>query len=290
MARQEVAVDPARLFVRQPVLGAQLDDQADGLVRRQVVARQIDDVLAVDHRPAQLGQIGVAAVGALGRGGQPQAEGGHRRARRQRVGRPGQVMALVEHQQAEAVAQVLHVQVGRVVRRDGQRLDRVFAAADEADRHAEAGPKHVVPLADQVQRRRQHQRAAAAIVDGQAGDVGLAGAGGQHDDAPPLGRPPGGQRLAPGRGAASAERAGRRAARRTGGPDPRPRARPAPAPGGRSRSWPPARGSRPCGCPRRTPAGTAAPAGSPASSSVPPRNASVNGAAVGEASSAMSHS
>ncbi len=233
MARQEVAVDAARLFVRQSVLGAQLDNQADGLVRRQVVARQVDDVLAVDHRSAQLGQVGVAAVGAFGRGGQPQAEGGHRRPRRQRIGRSGQVMALVEDQEPEAVAQVLHVQVGRVVRRDGQRLDRVFAPADEADRHAEAGPKHVVPLADQVQRRRQHQRAAAAIVDGQAGDVGLAGAGRAARRRPAPGPPARRPALRPGRGAASAERAGRRGARRTGARDPRPRARPVPAPGGR---------------------------------------------------------
>ena len=56
----------------------------------------------------------------------------------QAVGRAGQVVALVEDDEAEPVAQPLHVQVGRVVGRHGERLDVVVAAAEQADLDAEA--------------------------------------------------------------------------------------------------------------------------------------------------------
>ena len=105
-------------------LGGQLDADPHRLVVGQVGARQLDDVLAVDRGAHQGLQLGLAAVGALGGGGQPQPEGRQAQPRRQRVGGAGQVVALVEHQQAEAAAQVLHVQVGRVVGGDGDRLRR----------------------------------------------------------------------------------------------------------------------------------------------------------------------
>ncbi len=85
--------------------------------------------------------------------------------------------------QAEAVAEPLHVQVRRVVggHRDVEHL--VVAAADDADRHAERRREHVVPLAQEVERRHHHQRAALPREDGERGHVGLAGAGGEHHHA-----------------------------------------------------------------------------------------------------------
>ena len=128
----------------------------------------------------------MAAVGALGRGGQAQAKRRQAGPRRQRVGRPRQVVAFVEDDQAEAPAEVLHVQVRRVVGGDGERLHVVLAAADDAHRVAEGDAQDVVPLADQIERGGDDQRAAALVVDGQAGDPGLARAGRQDDDAASL--------------------------------------------------------------------------------------------------------
>jgi hypothetical protein len=102
-------------------------------------------------------------------------------------------MAFVEHHQAEAAAQVLHVQVGRVVGRDRERLHVVVAAADDADLGCEGGAQSVVPLAHQIQGRRDDQRAALAVVDGHVRDQGLARPGRQHDDAAETGGLPGGQ-------------------------------------------------------------------------------------------------
>ena len=67
----------------------------------------------------------------------PSRNGAMRADGRLAVGRAGQVVALVEDDQAEPVAEPLHVHVGRVVGRDGQRLDVVVAAAEQADLGAE---------------------------------------------------------------------------------------------------------------------------------------------------------
>ena len=115
----------------------------------------------------------------------PRRNGARREPRGERVRRAGQVMALVEDDEAEARAEVLHVQVRGVVGRDGERLDVVIAAADDADRHAEGRAQEVVPLPHEVERRRDDERAAPHGVDRQDRDVRLAGAGRQHDDAAP---------------------------------------------------------------------------------------------------------
>ena len=59
----------------------------------------------------------------------------------------------------------------------------VLAAAHEAHRPAERYREKIVPLAHQVERRRDDQRAATLVVDGHDRHVALARAGGQHDDA-----------------------------------------------------------------------------------------------------------
>ena len=61
--------------------------------------------------------------------------------------------------------------------------DVVLAAADEADGRAEGRAQQVVPLAHEIERRRDDQRAAPLGVDRHARDVRLAGAGRQHDHA-----------------------------------------------------------------------------------------------------------
>jgi len=60
-------------------------------------------------------------------------------ARHARAARARQVVALVENDQSEARAEVLHVEHRRIVRRHGQKLLIVFAASDDPDRTAERG-------------------------------------------------------------------------------------------------------------------------------------------------------
>ena len=121
----EAAVDRALGVVLGALVGRELDLDALGLVLGEELAGQLGDVPAVDDRADQLVELGLAAVGALGRGGQAEAERRERAARGERVRGARQVVALVEDDQAEAGAEVLHVEVGGVVGGDGERLDVV---------------------------------------------------------------------------------------------------------------------------------------------------------------------
>ena len=105
----------------------------------------------------------------------PRRKGARQRARRQRVRRARQVVALVEDDQTEARAQVLGVQVERVVRRDRERLHVVLAPADDADRAAERRREQVVPLPHEVERGGDDEGAAPLVVDGEDRDVALPG-------------------------------------------------------------------------------------------------------------------
>ena len=137
----------------------------------------------------------MGVVGPFGRGGQPQAERGDGAGGRQAVGRAGQVVAFVEDDESKPVAQAVHVQIGRVVGRHGERLDVVVAAAEQADLDAEAQRELVVPLVHQVDGRGDDQGGPAGPLDGHVGQVGLAGSGRQDDHAPAAGVPPGFQPL-----------------------------------------------------------------------------------------------
>ena len=134
------------------------------------------------------------------------------------------------------------MQVRRVVGRHRERRDVVLAAADDADRDAERRAQQVVPLAHEIERRRDDQRAAPLVVDRQAGDVGLARAGRQHDDAAALRAPARPRAPRSGTGAARGARARPARARRSRARDPRrrrpPRAERAPhrRVGGRGRA------------------------------------------------------
>jgi hypothetical protein len=195
LGAQEVPVDLAGGGVLRAFLGGEGDADPYGLVFRQVGAAELDDVLAVDGRPDQHLQICLTTVGAFRGGGQPKAVGRQAQPGGQGVGRTGQVVALVEHHQAEPRPQVFHVQVSRIIGGDGDGLDVVVAAAQQADRFAERRPQPVVPLAHEIQRGRDHQGAPLAILEGQLGDQGLARAGRQHHDAPAAGLLPGRQRF-----------------------------------------------------------------------------------------------
>ena len=114
---------------------------------------------------------------------------------------------------------------------------------------AEGRAQHVVPLAHEIERRRQHQRAAPPVVDGEAGDPGLAGARRQHDHAAVLARLPGRERLGLVGARLAADARAARPARRSRARDRRRRGRPWRAPGAAPRRPTRARGSRRCARP-----------------------------------------
>ena len=93
------------------------------------------------------------------------------------------MVALVEDQQAEAVAPALQVDVGRVVGSDRQRLNVVGTPAHQADGDVEGLAQLAVPLVEQVDGGSDDQRWPSGLANGQNGDPGLAGAGRQHHDA-----------------------------------------------------------------------------------------------------------
>src|SRR4051812_48246156 len=92
-------------------------------------------------------------------------------------------MALVEDDHPETRAQVIHVKERGVVGGHGERTNVVLAAPYQPDRPPERYRQKIVPLAHQIERGRDHERAAALVVDRHDRDVALASAGGQDDDA-----------------------------------------------------------------------------------------------------------
>ena len=155
----------------------------------QVVAAELGDLAAVDDRADQLVQVRMRVIGAFRGRRQPQAERGDGAGRRQAVGRAGQVVAFVEDDEPKPVAQAVHVEIGRVVGRHGQRLDVVVSAAEQPDLDAEAERELVVPLVHQVDGGGDDQGGPAGPLDGHVGQVRLAGPGRQDDHAAAAGRP-----------------------------------------------------------------------------------------------------
>ncbi len=104
-------------------------------------------------------------------------------------------MALVEDHQAEARAEVIHVQARGVVSGHRERREFVATAAHDADVTRKARAQQIVPLAHEIQRRRHDQGATTFVVDGEHGHVALASTRRQHDDAAALGLSPSRQRF-----------------------------------------------------------------------------------------------
>ena len=125
------------------------------------------DLAAIDDGADQV-RIGLLhAVGAFRRGGQSQAEWRQAADRGHRVRRAGQVVALVEDEQAEAIAPAFHMDVRRVVGGHRERLDVVIAAAHQADGAAEGLRQFPVPLVQQVDCRRDYERRPGGFLDRQ---------------------------------------------------------------------------------------------------------------------------
>ncbi len=93
------------------------------------------------------------------------------------------MVALVADEQAEAVAVELGLGGGGVVGGDGELAALVGAAAEHADLAGEPLLQDLLPLQHEVDRGDDDQRGAAGVLDRHDGEQGLAGAGGQLDDA-----------------------------------------------------------------------------------------------------------
>ena len=185
LLREEVAVERA-LGV---VLGASSGDSSTlialGVVVGEIVARRARRC-PCGRRWGRRASSRSASRPSLRSGVavRPRRNGARHDARRERVGRLGQVVALVEDHQPEASAEVLHVEVRRVVGRTrSARATSCSPPPTTPTGHAERRREKIVPLAHQIERRRDDQRAAPLVVDGHDRHLRLAGAGGQHDDA-----------------------------------------------------------------------------------------------------------
>ena len=128
-------------------------------------------------------------VGPLRRRRQSEAVGCDGPDRGGHVRRSRQVMAFIEHEQAEAMAPAFDVDVGGIVGRHRDGLNVVITAAQQAHRHVQSQAQLAVPLRHEVDGRRHHQGRPADVVDGENGHEGFARARGKDDD-PPAALPP----------------------------------------------------------------------------------------------------
>nr|WP_276602758.1 hypothetical protein [Nannocystis pusilla] len=135
------------------------------------------------------------AVGALEGGGEAEAERGQAALGDEAVGRRGQVMALVAHEEAVAVAVELGLGGGRVVGGDGDLARLAVAAAEHADRPLQPVAQHLLPLQHEIDGGHDDQRGPAGVDDGEDGEDRLARARGQLDHPDAAGGPPRGQRV-----------------------------------------------------------------------------------------------
>ena len=187
----EVAIHLARLAVACFFLRRQFDVEAFRVKVREEIAGQLLDLAAIDDRPDQARNQGVLTVGAFRRRGEAETEGCDTADRRRHVRRPRQMMALVEHEQAIAIAPAFQMDVRGIVGRHGQRLQIVMTAADQTDRHIEGDEQFAIPLMQERQRRRHDESRTAGFLNGEDGEKCLAGSGRQHRDAARAVVPPG---------------------------------------------------------------------------------------------------
>ena len=109
----------------------------------------------------------------------------------ERVGGARQVVAFVEHHEAETRAEVLHVDEGGVVGGDRDGLHAMLAAAEHADRAPQPLAQQPMPLRDEIEGGRHDERVAPHGIQRQQRHFGLPGPGRQHHHAPRPRRPPG---------------------------------------------------------------------------------------------------
>jgi len=106
-----------------------------------------------------------------------------------------EVVNLIHDDELESIADLVHMPPGALERGDGDGLEPALAVAETADRTRVDGRDLPGPLLEEHARRNQGQRRASGARHGDRGDAGLAGAGGQDDDAASSGALPRPQRF-----------------------------------------------------------------------------------------------
>src|SRR5262249_32571415 len=121
---QEVGADPSRAAIELLLLlSAEVNRHPDDVVIGQGSALDLRDLLPERHRPDQPVEETLPPVGARRRGRESKAHGREAVERALVKARAGEVMGLVEHDEAVAVAHLLHVDPRAVVRGDGDGPD-----------------------------------------------------------------------------------------------------------------------------------------------------------------------
>ncbi len=178
-------------LVDGPLLVGQRDGHALDVVRREVLAGQFLGRQRVHHRADEVRDDAVGAVGALER--RRESESVRRREQPCDVAVPlaPEVVDLVEHDQAEPVADLGRAPVRGGVRRDRDRTDLLDAAAELADLDVELPVQFRAPLPQEVDGRDDDERPDADPFDRRQREDGLAAARRQFHDAPSAGGGPG---------------------------------------------------------------------------------------------------
>ena len=101
------------------------------------------------------------------------------------------MMAFIDDEQSEAVADGLHHEGGGIVGGDGQVLDVLRPAAEKSDRLSEGFGQLGGPLLHEVERRDDDERGAVGEFHRHLGDEGFSRARGEDDDAAAAGLVPG---------------------------------------------------------------------------------------------------
>src|SRR4051794_172931 len=96
VTREKTAIEAPLLVVKRSLLGGQLDRNAFDVVVGEVIARKLDDVLAVHDGADERGEIDLAAVAAFGGRRQAEPIGSDARARGEGERAARQVVAFVE--------------------------------------------------------------------------------------------------------------------------------------------------------------------------------------------------
>ncbi|KAK4045253.1 hypothetical protein OUZ56_032662, partial [Daphnia magna] len=134
MRTEESDVECTFLLVGLAFVGGEVEKTAINVVVSEKFSADIDDIFPVHNGANEVDEGRFAAVGPFWRRRQSEAKRREAGGRRVAVGFARQVVDLVEDDESKAIAEMIHVQIGRIIGRNRDRFDAMVAAADDADR------------------------------------------------------------------------------------------------------------------------------------------------------------
>ena len=181
MAAHEIGVGLARQLIFGLFLFGKLHPDPARDIGGEHLAFQFVDVFAEHDRADQLFHDFLAVVLAFGRGCEAEPVGRDAHRSRHAVDLSRQMVALVEHDQAELVADEFHLQYGGIVGADGEGKDLLGPAAEHADLLVKKLLEHFGPLYHEVDGGSDDEGRAVDRGDAADREIGFARASG-HDD------------------------------------------------------------------------------------------------------------